>query len=189
MQKLYCYVDESGQDTKGELFLVAIVISDKRQLDSLEQRLLELEKETGKRTRKWGWLNVEEKAQYLQSILGIKELHHSIFYSVCKNSKEYTRLTASSIARAILARINGSGDYKASIFIDGLKGRENEVVRREIKKFRVNYAKIRGLDHRKSALIRLADAMAGFLRDCCEGKEYSKRLFSKFRKSGMARQI
>jgi hypothetical protein len=26
-QKLYCYVDETGQDTKGDLFLVALVIT------------------------------------------------------------------------------------------------------------------------------------------------------------------
>lgn len=27
MEKLYCSVDETGQDTKGELFLVSMVIS------------------------------------------------------------------------------------------------------------------------------------------------------------------
>jgi len=26
--KLYCYVDETGQDTLGELFIVAVVVSD-----------------------------------------------------------------------------------------------------------------------------------------------------------------
>lgn len=26
-QKLYCYVDESGQDTKGKLFVVGIVVT------------------------------------------------------------------------------------------------------------------------------------------------------------------
>jgi hypothetical protein len=26
MQKLYCYVDETGQDTQGALFLVALVL-------------------------------------------------------------------------------------------------------------------------------------------------------------------
>lgn len=188
MQKLYCYVDETGQDTKGELFLVAVVISDKRQLDTLEQTLLKLESETGKRTRKWGWLNVKEKNQYLQSILNVRGLHQSIFYSVYKSSKEYTRLTALSVAKAILVKVGRSKDYKARVFIDGLKGKEEDTARREIKKFGIRYERIRGLTHRKSVLIRLADAMAGFLRDYHGGQEYSKRLFNKFKKLEMVVQ-
>lgn len=27
-QKLYCYVDETGQDTEGRLFLVSVVVTD-----------------------------------------------------------------------------------------------------------------------------------------------------------------
>ena len=27
-QKFYCYVDETGQDTQGELFIVSVVIAD-----------------------------------------------------------------------------------------------------------------------------------------------------------------
>lgn len=189
MQKIYCYVDETGQDTKGKLFLVVVVISDKSQLDRLEQTLLKLENKTGKRTRKWGWLNIKEKTQYLQSILNVQGLWQSIFYSVYQSSKEYTRLTTLSVAKAIIAKVNGDGDYRASIFVDGLKGKEEESVRREIKKFKVRYEKIKGLAHRKSALIRLADATAGFLRDYYEGKEYSKKLFGKFEKMEIVRRV
>lgn len=28
-QKLYCYVDENGQDTKGDIFIVSIVVTGK----------------------------------------------------------------------------------------------------------------------------------------------------------------
>ncbi len=28
IKKLYCYVDESGQDTKGDIFVVSVVVTD-----------------------------------------------------------------------------------------------------------------------------------------------------------------
>ncbi|MDP2909665.1 MAG: hypothetical protein Q8N69_01165 [bacterium] len=31
MQKLYCYVDETGQDTKSEFFIVVVVVNDENQ--------------------------------------------------------------------------------------------------------------------------------------------------------------
>ena len=51
MKKLYCYVDETGQDTYGEKFIVvSIVVSDEREevLDLLE----EAEVKSGKTKRK-----------------------------------------------------------------------------------------------------------------------------------------
>jgi hypothetical protein len=37
--KLYCYVDETGQDTGGELFLVAVVLKEITALELLEKKL------------------------------------------------------------------------------------------------------------------------------------------------------
>lgn len=31
MQKLYCYVDKTGQDTKSEFFIVVAIVNDKDQ--------------------------------------------------------------------------------------------------------------------------------------------------------------
>jgi len=46
-QKLYCYVDESGQDTRGKLFVVSVVVAAEDRGISLEQ-LEKIEDETGK---------------------------------------------------------------------------------------------------------------------------------------------
>ena len=32
MQKLYCYVDETGQNTEGDLFVVSIVLTEKEKV-------------------------------------------------------------------------------------------------------------------------------------------------------------
>lgn len=44
--KLYCYVDETGQDTIGNLFIVAIVIADHRR-DNVQQWLEVVERDSG----------------------------------------------------------------------------------------------------------------------------------------------
>ena len=50
--KYYCYVDETGQDTKGKLFIVAIVIvADKR--EELIKRIEQVELSSQKYLRKW----------------------------------------------------------------------------------------------------------------------------------------
>ena len=42
-QKLYCYVDETGQDTKGKLFLVPVVITNS-QKEKLRDKLNKIER-------------------------------------------------------------------------------------------------------------------------------------------------
>jgi len=44
IHKLYCYVDETGQDTGAELFLVAVVLKEMAGLDSLEKNLRKLKR-------------------------------------------------------------------------------------------------------------------------------------------------
>lgn len=47
-QKLYCYVDETGQDTEGQLFLVSVVVTEQEQ-ESFAHELERIEAESGKR--------------------------------------------------------------------------------------------------------------------------------------------
>lgn len=46
-QKLYAYVDESGQDTQGELFVVAVVVTGSER-DALRQALRNIERDSCK---------------------------------------------------------------------------------------------------------------------------------------------
>lgn len=47
-QKLYCYVDETGQDTEGQLFLVSVVVTEQEQ-ETIARELERIEAESGKR--------------------------------------------------------------------------------------------------------------------------------------------
>lgn len=52
MDKLYCFVDETGQDTKGKFFLVSVVISGAER-EHLGKLLNETEQQSGKLEKKW----------------------------------------------------------------------------------------------------------------------------------------
>lgn len=170
--KLYCYVDETGQDTKGELFLVAVILKEMENLSSLEEKLQEIENKSGKKQLKWKKTSKAVKKAYLEDLLQIKDLKHSIFYSQYHSSKEYPKLTSLTIAKAVLAK--RENNYTVTVVIDGLNDREREIVREELKKLKIKYRKIRGMKDEQSAFLRLADTMAGLLRDIAEGQTYTK---------------
>lgn len=182
-KKLYCYVDETGQDTKGKFFLVALVLKDNESLLDLEKKLIGIENRSGKKLLKWKEINKKVKEVYLRELLQVKELKDSIFYSIYEETKEYFKLTSLTIAESVLSK--EIEDYTVTIIIDGLNDKEMEIVRSELKKLRIRYRKIRGMKDEQSVFLRLSDAMAGFLREVYEGEKPSKQFIALFEKSGM----
>jgi hypothetical protein len=67
-QKLYCYVDETGQDTKGAMFLVVVVIT-AEDPDALRAALERIEKVSAKGARKWFKTNRERRVAYIREIV------------------------------------------------------------------------------------------------------------------------
>ncbi len=178
LKKLYCYVDETGQDTKGKLFLVVVVLEEQRQLVFLQDKLVKIEKLTRKKVLKWTKTPFTIRERYLLELIMVKELKGTIFYSIYHETKEYVKLTSLTIAKAIFTK--REQDYAVNIVIDGLNKKEMEKVREELKKLTIRYNKIRGMKDEQSVFLRLADAIAGFLRDCVEKQLYTKSILRKF---------
>lgn len=178
MKKLYCFVDETGQDTKGEFFLVSIVLKEKEDLDDLEKKLLKVESSSG-RFLKWKKLSFGDKVQLLDELGKIPELKNAIYYSVYHDSLAYTPLISLSIAKAILAQ--DKDKTISTVTIDGLSVKDREVVSHELKKLKIRYRKIRGLKDEQSVFLRLAHVFANFLRDYKEKQKYTVPVFSKLK--------
>ena len=177
--KFYCYVDETGQDTAGRFFLVSVVLTDFIKRDVLEKQLEEIEIRTGKNKKKWTKEEVDIRTRYIKEIAKIKDLQFSIYYSVYSCTKEYIHLTSLSIAKAVLSK-NMDG-YTVTVIIDGLTKKDTEKIRSDLKRLKVKYDTICGMKDEQSAFLRLADCMAGFLRDYIEKKLYADELFKLLR--------
>ncbi len=178
MKKLYCFVDETGQDTKGDFFLVSIVLKKKAELDDLEQKLLKIESSSG-RFLKWKKLSFGDKVNLLGKLAKTHELKSAIYYSVYHDSLAYTPLVSLSIAKAVLA--HGDNETITTVTIDGLNDKDRDIVSHELKKLKIRYRKIRGLKDEQSVFLRLAHIFANFLRDYKEKQKYAVEVMANFR--------
>jgi len=63
--KLYCYADETGPDTKGKMFLVAVVITTSELRETIERNLEDIEGKSGKGILKWRLTSIPKKKSYI----------------------------------------------------------------------------------------------------------------------------
>ena len=63
--------------------------------------------------------------------------------------------------------------------MDGLNKRGVYQFAAGLRKLKIRVKKVRGVKDESSPLIRLADAIAGFLRDYIEGQKYAKEFYQK----------
>lgn len=98
-------------------------------------------------------------------------------------SDEYEALTTLTIAQAV--NIVARADYRVTIVIDGLSAASRQRVTRDLRKLKITYDKVVGGREQSSALLRLADALAGLMRDFWEGQPYAADCYRNLIKQGL----
>lgn len=176
MQKLYCYVDETGQDTGGRLFLVSVVITEKEQQE-LRKKLEMIESQNKKRFSKWIKTKKDIKQKYLQKIIETNLFIDKIFFAQHAQTKAYTKAIINTTAKVISKR--AVKQYEANIYIDGLSRTERRKFASGLRKLRIKVRKVRGARDQSEIFIRLADAIAGFVRDYLEKEKYAQEFYQK----------
>lgn len=164
--KLYCYVDETGQDTEGKMFIVATIVVEKDR-DELLIKLENIESKSGKHKRKWINTRKSEKEEYLKLSLYSNQIKGRIYFSIFNNSKSYEDLTVLVIGKAINLYIQSHDitDYKATIVVDGLNKTAEKRMAKSLRELGVKARKVRGERDESNALLRLTDSVAGLVRD------------------------
>ncbi len=101
--KLYCFVDETGQDTLGKLFVVvAVMVDDDR--DRLRTFLRQLEKSSGIGKRKWMRAKTDMLSRNsLSEGANPDNFRNKIYYRSYSNTGRgaYEDLTVSAVAITI----------------------------------------------------------------------------------------
>ena len=188
MKKLYAYVDESGQDTKGLVFVVSILILEHEIKDICEE-LEEIEIESGKKIVKWNKARHEFRKAYIESILRMDKLKERIFFEMFSDTRKYIELTSFATAKAILKK-SGKYDYKVTVFVDGLKKKEIEVFSRGLRDLRIRTRKIRGVKKdENNAFIRLVDAICGLIRDRDDNNDWAKKTVTRMIKEKLISEL
>ena len=185
MPSTYCYVDESGQHTQGDFFIIAAVIVNGTELrDEVECMLLEIEKKTGKESTKWSKTNYVKKSRYIRAIATIPELKNCFFCSIYTDTRDYVNLTIKTIAQVVQENGLDTDRSRVKVVIDGMNKKEAELAAKLLKEQVIGSKKVRGAKDENNAWIRLADAIAGFRRDAYEDKPYTQNLYPNLQQRG-----
>ena len=184
-QKLYAYVDESGQDTQGKIFIVAVVViaSDR---DTARKKLNEIERGSRKFNKKWTKSRPQQRISYMEQVMALKEMI-SVYYDVYQNTLDYVDLTILTTARA-------PGEftdlpYRATVMIDGLRRAEQNYFSSDLRKLQTGVYKVRGIKDQSDEFIRLADAAAGLIRDDLDGKPQMQKLVRQGKQSSFIKEL
>ena len=170
MEKVYVYVDESGQDTAGVFFVVSVLLTQPER-DHLIKQLEDIETRTKKRNYKWRPANYRYRRAYIEELLKLSWLENNVFYETYEG-KDYLAYTADATAKALRHKRT----KRATIYVDALRGVELTRFRKQLKPSlgkRMAFT-VRGVRRdENNAFIRLVDAMCGLIRDAEEGEEWS----------------
>ncbi len=186
-RKLFCYVDESGQDTHGELFIVSVIISEQEK-EQFRQVCEDIERESHKGQRKWTKTAYDRRRDYIWRVLNTPIFAGKLNFAIYRGSLDYSALTVQTIVLALAA--TGEVDYKATVLIDGLPRSLEQVVGRQLRQQGVNAKKVRGgKKDENDALIRLADAVCGLVRGAVEGQPAMRAFFEQGLRVGVLREL
>lgn len=184
--KLYCYVDETGQDTNGNFFVSVVVTGEMR--ERLVARLQQIEQASHKAKAKWTASRQSERLAYMKAVLSEPLFKQTLHFSFYQHTKAYTALTILATARAVL-----SVPLRAavSVSVDGLPKSRVNSFGTELRRFGIRTSKVVGIRREESdALIRLADACCGFVRQALTGTdEKMKELFEHAKKQEYLKEV
>jgi len=176
-RKIYAYIDESGQDTKGLIFIVSILVIEEER-ETILKELEFIEKKSKKKNIKWNKANHNFREKYLEEMLKMNKLRGRIFFDTFSDSKKYIQLTSFATAKVILKK--SSDNYKATIFVDGFKKKEIEVFTKGLRDLHIKIRKVRGVKKdENNAYIRLVDAICGLARDAEDNNKWAKEMIDK----------
>lgn len=189
-QKLYCYVDETGQDTEGKLFIVVALIVEKER-EHLEAFLEKAERESGKGKRKWIKTRNKERNSYIDSAFLSQKLEGKIFYRIQTDTKAYEEQTVIAIERAfhLYISLNSINFYRATIIIDGLNKKAAERMGGALRRAGIQIRKVKGARDESNAMLRLTDVVAGLIRESEEKNPQYKVLIRKLEKGKIINEL
>ena len=174
-QKLYAYVDETGQDTSSAAFVVVTVASDTEQ-EPLRERLVRLEAQAKTGARKWHKCRAERSRLYLQLALDQLTEQASVFFGIYPKPIPYFFPMLDVLENAIKQRASSS--YTARVYVDGIDARKAAELTNALRARSITLDMVKSRRDESEPLIRLADRWAGCIRAAELGGSMEKALLA-----------
>jgi len=183
-QKIYIYVDESGQDDVSRFFVVVSAVTIRDQ-DLLRQQLLKIEAGAGTHALKWNKLRHDRRMKYISLALEQKIAAGHVFIGRYPKPVPYFYPVASVIERAVKYIVqNMAGKYLAIIHVDGANKTVAKALTNALRANGISLRMVRGRTDQGEIIIRFADMWAGCIRSALLNEQDSRALFERALKSG-----
>lgn len=186
MQKLYCYVDETGQDARSNVFIVVAVVSEEEQ-SPLRQKLIDAEQTSGIGISKWNNASHDRRMKFLQTVLDRGVAKGDLFFSSYEKPIPYFFPLLDLVAKAIKAK--AEGQYKTKVYVDGIDRKKAKALTNALRIEGISLGMVKMRRDESEPLIRLADRWAGCVRAAIEKNREAKTLIKKAQEEGYLVEI
>jgi Protein of unknown function (DUF3800) len=182
-ERFYAYLDESGQETEGRIFIVGAVVVESGEREALLDQLHALEARSRKGRVKWHRARFAHRQAYMAELANLTQLARSMYLIRFTRTQRYPAATAEAAARAIRAR---SGEAcRVRVVVDGLKREERRRFGDMLRQRQVRPDDVRGARDQSDAFIRLADAACGLARDAEDGQAWAVQAMQRLKRRGL----
>ncbi len=172
-QKLFCYLDETGQDDRSAIFIVVAVVSAGDQ-DALRSALIQFEQHSKVGVKKWHKLRSPEREQFLATLMQAGIAAGELFFSRHQKPVSFFSPLVETLAAAILSV--AAEDYQAVIYVDGIDRKKARELTNALHSRGLKAQQVRSARDESEPLIRLADRWAGCLRGSFEANPRAQAL-------------
>ena len=132
---------------------------------------------------------MKQRLVYIQALTHDDSFAHTVYFAHYENTRSYVDLTILTTAKAILDRAKDKRPYEAHVYLDGMRRSEQGAFTAGLRKLHIKLRMARGLNDQSDEFIRLADAIAGFVRDSIEGQSNMKELYKRLQKKSILTKI
>ncbi len=186
VQKLYCYVDETGQDARSNVFIVVAVVSEDEQ-SQLRQQLINTEQASGIGISKWSNASHDRRMKFLQTVLDQDIAKGDLFYSSYEKPIPYFLPMLDLVAKSIKAKAKGA--YKTKIYVDGIDRKKAKELTNALRVEGISLGMVKMRRDESEPLIRLADRWVGCVRAAIEKNREAKTLVKRAKEEGYLQEI
>lgn len=172
--KLYCFVDETGQDYGSSIFIVVVVAT--TAVDEVRSAAARCEFLAGVGAKKWHKSKLNLSLSFLGRLLATP-CEFTVYYLRTVKPATYAAVVQEAIYRTIVARsVRGA---LARVHVDGISKRNARELTISLRRHGLNIAPVRSRRDESEPLIRVADRFAGCLRSALAGNAASHALVRK----------
>lgn len=175
-KKLYCYVDETGQDAASSVFVVVAVVSLEEQ-EKLKRTVADSENASGTGGRKWHKSQAARRLRYLTLLLQKEIGRGEVFFGSYKKPLPYFFPLLDILEKSI--KIKAPASYIARIFVDGIDRKKAKELTNALRQRNISLELVRNRRDESEPLIRLADMWAGCIRAALSGSKEEQEILKK----------